>query len=140
MKRYYFACKTFFLIFTFCVIGNGNVGLQIPRNQNKPTVIKQTDVVYTQQEVDVKAVVLDRRSVDRSAGRSCKDSDVKVVLRAVLHKSGKVTDVEVVESSSCESFQKAAIKIARKISFTPAKKDGVAVSQYQSLIYDYNRF
>jgi TonB family protein len=135
MKRYYFACKTLFLIFSFFVIGSGNVESKLLRNQDRPTVIKQKDVVYQQQEVDVKAVI-DRRTIKHPSGRSCKDSDVKVVLRAVLHKSGKVTDVEILESSSCKSFQNAAIETTHNLSFTPARKNGVAVSQYQTLIYD----
>jgi len=139
MKSYYFACKTIFLIFSICVIGNGNVESKLLQNRDRTTANNQTDVVYQQSEVDVKAVI-DRRTVKKPSGRSCQDADVKVAVKAVLHKSGKVTDVEVVESSSCKSFEKAAVKVTRKLSFTPAKKDGAAVSQYQTLIYDYTRF
>jgi TonB family protein len=68
----------------------------------------------------------------------CPDG-VVLFLKAVLHKSGKVTDIQVVKPINC-SFQEKAIKSVRKIKFTPAIKDGVAVSQYQVLQFNFHKF
>jgi len=138
MKRYYFACKAFFLLCSICVVCNGSVDSKLlSASLAIQTATTQTTVVYQPKEVDVKAIV-DKRKMKYPTGRDCIDSEVKVVLRAVLHSSGKVTDVEILEDSSCKNFQNAAIGAARKLKFIPAKKNGIAVSQYQELEYNYS--
>lgn len=94
------------------------------------------EVIYQPEEVDEKAIV-NRKTIAHINGRDCRESKVKVLLRLILHQSGKVTDVEVLESSSCKSFQRDAISEARKIKFKPAKKNGIAVSQYQKIGFEF---
>lgn len=136
MKRQLLACKIFFLLCSICVVCYGVDSKLLLGNEDKPIAINQSDVVYQPEEVDVKAAI-DRRNIKRPTGRDCGDSEVKVLLRVVLHSSGKVTDIEVLESSSCENFQNAVIKAVRELKFIPAKKNGLSVSQYQKLGFNY---
>lgn len=60
-----------------------------------------------------------------------------VRLRAVLHSSGKVTDITVIDGLP-HGLTKKAIAAAKKIKFQPAQKDGRPVSQ--SITLEYNFF
>ena len=85
---------------------------------------KVQDRIYTAKEVDVKAKI--KRTTDAAQpGRDCFEFDYPrvVVLKVVLHKSGIVSDVTLVKKSGC-GYDKDAIRVARKIKFEPAKKDG----------------
>lgn len=70
-----------------------------------------------------------------------KDCPVKgrVALRAVLHKSGNVAEVEIIKRPG-RSYDEAAVEAVRKYKFTPAMKDGRLVSQYDFVEYSYNFF
>jgi TonB family protein len=59
-----------------------------------------------------------------------------VRLRAVLNRSGEVTDIQVVKGLP-DGLTEKAIAAARQIRFTPAEKDGRAVSQYVVLEYNF---
>ncbi len=52
----------------------------------------------------------------------CPESGV-VRLRVTFDKSGKATNVEIVSSAGCSSFDEQASKAAKKIKFKPTKKD-----------------
>jgi TonB family protein len=60
-----------------------------------------------------------------------------VRLRAILHASGSVSDISVVKGLP-DGLTEKAIAAARQIRFTPAEKDGHAVSQYIVLEYNFN--
>lgn len=96
----------------------------------------EDDKIYSQKEVDIKAKVTKHANV-KTAGE-CKKGKGFISLSVVLHKTGKVTDIKVIESSQCESFNKKAVKAVVKIEFDPAIKDGENVSQRQTIIYNYN--
>jgi TonB family protein len=108
------------------------------RPQEPQPAAGEEDRVYRQSEVDEKAV-LDRKSwrANIPKGYRCGERQGTVRLRVVLHKSGEVADVAVSSKSNCEEFDRTAIKAARKVKFTPAKRDGVAVSQYSLFEYNY---
>ena len=93
------------------------------------------DKIYLESEVDRKAVLGSKKAfVATIEGEDmpwgCLDGKRTVQLRLVLHKSGKVTDVEVIKKSGCSEADTKAMNIARKLKFRPARKGGVAVSQY----------
>ena len=90
------------------------------------------DRIYSAKEVDVKAKVM-RFGVDPpSPGTDCRGrTRLLVSVTAVLRKSGKVTEVEVVRESGCTSYDNDAIRVVRKLKFDPASKDNQPVSQYQ---------
>jgi TonB family protein len=60
-----------------------------------------------------------------------------VRLRAILHSSGGVQGISVVKGLP-DGLTEKAISAARQIRFTPAEKDGHAVSQYVVLEYNFN--
>jgi TonB family protein len=62
-----------------------------------------------------------------------------VVLRAVFSRDGTVTDIYVIKKLP-HGLTGAAIKAARGISFTPAEKDGHAVSMSMELQYNFNLY
>ena len=91
------------------------------------------DKVYAFTEVDVKAKIRNRLERLPERKRDCPDP-VQATVRAVLHKSGKVTEVIVTEPSGC-SYDAEVVKVVRQLKFTPALKDGHPVSQYSELTY-----
>jgi TonB family protein len=60
-----------------------------------------------------------------------------IVLRAVLSKDGRVTNIYVVRKLP-HGLTQSAIAAAQQIKFTPATKDGHPVSQYVQLEYNFN--
>jgi TonB family protein len=62
-----------------------------------------------------------------------------VVLRAVFSASGEVTNIRVV-SGLPDGLTERAVEAARGIKFTPAIKDGRAVSQYIQIEYNFNLY
>ena len=93
--------------------------------------------VYKAAEVDQKAVFDQRANLKNSpTGEGCEGQD-RVHLGAVLHSSGKVTVVKVLRKAVCKAFEERAIRAAKMTKFKPAKKGGVAVSQYAVLEYNY---
>ncbi len=61
----------------------------------------------------------------------------EVVLRMVLSSSGSVTGIVPVKRLP-DGLTEKAIEAARRIQFTPAEKDGHKVSQYVSVVYNFN--
>ena len=96
---------------------------------------KESEKIYNVNEVDVKAVIKEYDFFIRLHG-SCGGSG-KLVLKVTLHKSGKVTNVEILKPSSCNTFNKKHIKAARKIKFESAVKNGEKVSQYLAFAFAY---
>jgi TonB family protein len=98
---------------------------------------KDEDDIYNSREVDVKAKIT-KGGKDRPSPRaSCPDNG-RVIVRAVLHKSGKVTDVTLLKGLNC-SYDKDAMNIVRRYEFTPAMKDGQPVSQAIRVEFEYRR-
>ena len=95
------------------------------------------DKVYWAQEVDVKAKIKNKLDSLPTRKSDCPES-VQVTLTLVLRKSGKVTDITVLESSGC-SYDREAIKAVSKLKFEPALKDGHPVSQYSEVKYKTER-
>jgi TonB family protein len=110
--------------------------------QPKPTPSpspKDQDRIYQAKEVDVRAKIKQTTEAPQP-GRDCFEFAYPrvVVLKVVLHKSGIVSDVTLVRKSGC-SYDKDAIRVARKIKFEPAKKNGQDVSQYLTVEYEYEK-
>lgn len=95
------------------------------------------DEVYNSREVDVKAKITSGRNERPAPRRGCPDNG-RVTIRAVLHKSGKVTNVTIVKGLNC-SYDKDAMEIVRSYKFTPAMKDGQPVSQAILVEFEYRR-
>jgi len=62
-----------------------------------------------------------------------------VVLRVVLHASGRVSDIRIVRGLPY-GLTKRAMEAARRIKFKPATKDGQAVSQFTIIEYSFSPY
>jgi TonB family protein len=99
------------------------------------------DKVYTAKEVDVKAKVKRPLENTPKPGTDCPGRmRLLVVVRAVLHRSTEVRQVELVKGSGCNSYDEDAIRAVGNMKFTPALKDNRPVSQYQVFEFQYSRF
>jgi TonB family protein len=92
------------------------------------------DPVYSVDQVDVRAKVKNQLENLPDAKNDC-PIPVRVSLRVVLRKSGKVTDITVVKSSGC-SYDQEAIRVVKKLKFDAAVKSGQRVSQYSDIEYN----
>jgi periplasmic protein TonB len=110
--------------------------------ETKPTtaIVKRTsegDQIYNSRQVDVIAKITKGRNDRPSPRRGCPDNG-KVIVRAVLHKSGRVIDITLVKGLNC-SYDKDALEIVRKYKFNPAMKDGQPVSEAIEVEFQYRR-
>jgi TonB family protein len=99
------------------------------------------DTIYSVKEVDVRAKVIRLLDDPPKPGTDCPGRmRLLVIVRAVLRKSGKVTEAELVKGSGCNSYDTDAMRAVRNVKFNPALKDNRPVSQYQRFEYQYSRF
>jgi TonB family protein len=94
---------------------------------------------YTPREVDQKARILSRTQPEYTEEARRNAVSGTVVLRALFSASGEVEDVRVV-SRLPYGLTERAIEAAREIKFTPAIKDGRAVSQYIQIEYNFDLY
>ena len=99
--------------------------------------ISRREKVYLQKEVDQKAVIISKPEAQWTEKARRENVKGFVLLRGILAASGKVEDVEVLEGLPY-GLTEEAIKVAKKIKFSPAMKDGKRVSMYQKLSYNFN--
>lgn len=126
----------YIVIFVVALCGSALNGIA----QNGQTGATPVDEVYTAKEVDRKAVITNRRELDPErlgAATDCR-SGARVVVKAILRKSGQVTDINVIKAASCSLDEKAA-KIVSYAKFKPAMKRGVPVSQYIDVTYEFRK-
>ncbi len=129
----------FALLLTFLFVYVTSPFAQQAKPSPTPTPTPVEDKVYLPKEVDVKAKV--KRQLDDlpQPGRDCEETvRLFVILKVVLHKSGKVTEVVVIRGTGC-SYDKDASRVAHNLKFIPAMKDGHPVSQYLTAQYEYLR-
>jgi hypothetical protein len=94
---------------------------------------KTSDKVYSFNEVEKPAVIQDRDSVIPALHGSLNcSSGGWVKFSYILRRSGKVSNLNVEHSPQCEATPKS-LTILRKLKFTPALKEGLKVSQSDSL-------
>lgn len=101
----------------------------------------EEDRIYAAKEVDVRAKPI-RSSADYpSPGADCPGRvEFLAAAGAVLRKSGKVTDVELLKSSGCKTFDEDVGRVLRNLRFNPALKDDLPVSQYQRFEFQHFRY
>jgi TonB family protein len=95
--------------------------------------------VYAGKDVDQRARVLDKPKPFYTEAARKNVVSGQVVLRAVLASSGQVTNIRVI-SGLPHGLTEQAIAAARKLKFTPAMKDGRAVSQEIQLEYNFSPY
>jgi TonB family protein len=92
--------------------------------------------IYDPKEVSFRPKISSKPSPGFSAEGLAHTVRGRVVLSAVLCRTGKVTDVQVIESLPFGMTEKA-IKAARQIKFEPAEKGGRRVSEVTRLEYNF---
>jgi TonB family protein len=95
--------------------------------------------IFFNYELDKKATILTRpepRYTDRARNAWVQGT---VVVRAVLAADGQVKYIMAL-SGLPYGLTEEAIKVARRIKFVPAVKDGRAVSQYVQIEYNFNLY
>ncbi|MGH9966391.1 MAG: energy transducer TonB [Pyrinomonadaceae bacterium] len=95
--------------------------------------------VFSGKEVSSKARVLSKPEPQYTEEARKNQITGTVVLRAIFTSSGQVTQIRAV-SGLPYGLTERAIAAARQIRFTPATKDGRAVSMYIQLEYNFNLY
>jgi len=128
----------FFILSSFSLnIAQGTKPSPTPQTELRQKSKFDSEKIYMSAEVDVKATVKNQMKNLPELRGDCPDT-ATVKLRAILHKSGKVKDVVLIKGVGC-SYDKQAIEAVRKYKFSPAVKDGQAVSQYADIEYKSER-
>ena len=137
----------FQLILSLSIVLAGNVvTLAQTKNpffiyENFEQEVPDEDKVYSAKEVDVKAKVIRPLENQPQPGTDCNNRmRLVVTVRAVLHKSGEVKEVELIRESRCNSYDKDAVRAVGRMKFIRALKDNRFVSQYQVFEFQYSRF
>jgi TonB family protein len=96
--------------------------------------------VLTAKEVSVRADINAKPLPMYPSGARQYGVEGRVKLRIILGADGKIRDeIEVLEGLP-HGVTEEAIKAARRIKFEPAQKDGRPVSQYVTLVYNFNLY
>jgi TonB family protein len=94
---------------------------------------------FSPKDVTVKARILSRPEPQYTEEARKNQVSGTVVLRAVFSSGGQVTNIRTV-SGLPYGLTERAIAAARMIRFSPAMKDGHAVSQYIQIEYNFNLY
>jgi TonB family protein len=112
--------------------------LQLVR-PTKPTLPQFIDGerIYSSKEVDERAHVTKRPNPSYTHAARALRTRGLVVLRLILAADEKVKHIEVITGLP-DGLTESAIDAAHQIKFTPAKKDGKAVSVWVEVEYRFN--
>jgi TonB family protein len=125
----------------FQVSAQGKDPSPTPSTEEHQKAEGSDDPIYSAREVDVRAKVLSLHDDPPSPGSDCRGRlRLLVMVRAVLRKSGKVTEVELIKGSGCSRYDTDAIRAVQNLKFDPALKDNRPVSQYQKFEFLNTRF
>ena len=115
-------------------IGAESGGISIGRTTNM-----DYDRPFNPRDVDQKARIISR--FEPQYTEEARESSVEgtVVLRAVFAEDGLVKNIRVV-SGLPFGLTERAVAAAQEIKFSPAMKDGRAVSQYIQIEYNFNLY
>jgi TonB family protein len=97
-----------------------------------------TGPVYKGKEVSRRVKLLSYPPPGMPRDKRANEVEGQVVLDVVACRSGKITNIEVVQSQPY-GLTEEAIKAARKVKFRPAEKDGQIVSQRMRFEYSFRR-
>ncbi|HEX8069714.1 MAG TPA: energy transducer TonB [Pyrinomonadaceae bacterium] len=92
---------------------------------------------FTTKEVTKKAVITAKPEPQFTEEARKNNVTGEVVLRMVLGSNGTVSNIVPVKRLP-DGLTEKAIEAARRIQFIPAEKDGRRVSQYVSVVYNFN--
>ncbi len=99
--------------------------------------IDYAKTVFTVHDVTRRAVITAKPEPQFTEEARKNNVTGEVTLRMVLSASGQVLSIVPIKRLP-DGLTEKAIEAARKIQFTPAEKDGHKVSQYVSVVYNFN--
>ena len=102
-----------------------------------PQHSQNQDTVFRALEVTRRAVVIFKPEPPYTEAALRNGIRGRVILRAVLSSTGRVTNIQVVEGLR-HSLTENAIIAARHLRFLPAEREGNPVSQYVQIVYNFN--
>lgn len=110
------------------------------RNENRggsqPAASQECGPLYKMSEVEVKPRIRSKPNPSYTEEARRKGVSGRVVVSAVLCRTGEVGDVEVIEGLP-HGLSEEAVKAARRIKFEPARKDDERVSVRVRVLYDF---
>jgi TonB family protein len=114
---------TFFAVLVFCLmivsVSNAQTNNSADKPKDRPLKIK---------------------SKPRVSLGDCRESQGTTRIRATFDKSGKITAVEMIVSSGCESFDKNALRAAKGIKFQPEIKNGELITVSKQVEYSFAKY
>lgn len=128
--------RILFLTLTLTTLCADDAGVRAQDAADAPPAAAQ-ERVYTRDEVGKPAVILSMPDpVYYNSGEKLLSRPGEVKISVVLSASGRVREAQVLEGLS-KNQDFAALKAARRITFMPATKDGVPVSQSYVAVYRF---
>jgi TonB family protein len=130
--------KRIFVSFGFSIVAMLVLAIPVFGQDTKSNPENETcsQPVYDRKAVSRPAQIIHRPEPGSTEEARAKQLKGKVVLDAVLCKSGNVTDIIVVEGQPHGMTEKM-IEAVKQVKFRAAEKDGQQVSQKQRFIYEF---
>jgi TonB family protein len=119
--------------------GNNARGCCGSSGANGDNTSKDIDRVFRQTEVSARARVISKPEPQYTEEARRNQITGRVVLSVVFDRTGQVTNIRAVQTLCCGLTEKA-IAAARQIRFVPAMRDGLVVSTYMQLEYNFNLY
>lgn len=127
---------------SFTLHGDDKSAIEVSLNEKRnpqPANALETGVVFSSKEVTRRPVFVYRAEPAYTAEAREARVNGKIVIKAVLSSTGRVTNIEVVKSLP-RGLDEKAIEAARQMVFIPAMKDGKFVSQSVQVEYNFSIF
>lgn len=105
----------------------------------QPANAIETGAVFSTKEVTRRAVIVYRAEPAYTEDAREARVNGKIVIKAVLSSTGRVTNIEVVKSLP-RGLDEKAVEVTRQIVFIPAMKDSKLVSQTIQVEYNFSIF
>jgi TonB family protein len=124
--------------FSSIKLGKRPGGLEVSEGFETPSTSEVGERIYRDTDVDVKVQLLSKPEPIYTEEARTNRTHGRVVLEAMLARTGRVAYVRVVKALP-NGLTEAAINAAKKIKFTPAMKDGQPVTMWVQLEYNFKQ-
>lgn len=129
--------KTYFPLVSILIM---LVGSLVSVNAQKTESPIEDDRIYQLKEVDKKPELLQKPSRVQTNGNCRELSRGTAIFEVILHRTGKVAKIKMLQSSQCEIFDRNAHSALTKVKFNPAIKDGKTVSVAQKFNFQFSYY
>jgi TonB family protein len=120
-----------FIFLTLILVGTANA-----QSGKKPNTSEKKS---EEQQEDRPLKIISNPRISTSVFNKClksvRNRELLVRLRVTFHSSGEITDIQVIEDSGCEYFNNEAVRVAEKVKFNPAIKDGEPITVTKTMEY-----